>query len=182
MNNVKESTPHETHADIETASSALNNALRALRLYQASRILLRDIPTMKGVLLDFSAYMLNVVPDEDGASLLRTCLAEGMSRYASTDGGTDVKMAAFIRGLLLHSPRMMKHKLYVCVNGSTEVWQPFVKPLDAWLNEHSAHFPYRFADEPYAYVDEQSFRLMLASRILTLRDVAMLGGSIQDIL
>lgn len=126
---------------------------------------------LHAITLNFVDYVGDVIPSVDGKCLLEVCLinaVNGFKNVSARDYGTEVQMVAYIKGLLQASPELIQ----VSVGNSLEdpvLWEPFTQSVSSFHSLYPGMV--KIYNEPYSDVRANSMRLMILSRIITVKDL-----------
>lgn len=156
----------------ENSNQIVLNKLSALaELKKPLKDIYQAWPNLHQMTLNLVDYMGELVPTENGTPLLQKCLVNAVESFKCVPDkhyGTTEQMIAFIAGLLLEAPQLIK-----CSIGTSHddpvLWEPFVTSLSTFQETYPGLVKVYF--HPYADVKENSMRLMILARIITVKDL-----------
>ena len=123
----------------ENMNQAILNKLSAMaELKKPLKDIYQAWPNLHKMTLNLVDFMGELVPSENGIPLLQKCLVNAVESFKSVshkDYGTTEQMIAFIAGLLLEAPQLIK--LSIGTNHDDPVlWDPFASSLSIFQNSH----------------------------------------------
>lgn len=136
---------------------------------------LKDIyqawPNLYAITLKLVDYMGDIIPSSSGKPLLEVCLINAVNSFRNVsahDYGTASQMVAYIRGLLIDTPEIIKTSLGT-VGDDPVLWEPFVQSVSAFQLTYPNVV--QIYNDPYSDVKANSMRLMILARIITVSDL-----------
>jgi hypothetical protein len=147
-------------------------------------------PSLELALLRLTRQITDWPPGRSKACLLAECLN---SAFAALDHEiyppalTTRHLAVFLRGLLEPAPQLFSVQIWALNSAAAErgdftdidhLWTPLGDPLHEWLSAQTPQARIRLYRQPYPSIQHGPAREVLASRILDVHDIRLLGGDL----
>lgn len=145
-------------------------------------------PNLERITHRLADFALDVLPGKDGRPLFVDCIESAFKEYMATvtakgihygagilDDGVHAEMSeAYCVGLIMPMGGVNEIKVYVETNhGQHSVWEMFVESLSDFIARHES--PPKVINDSW-HVSEDAVRTLVASRIMDLRDAALMGS------
>lgn len=157
--------------NVSSNEEILNKVAANAELKKPLKDIYQAWPNLYAITLKLVDYMGDIIPARSGRPLLEVCLINAVNGFRSVsahDYGTASQMVAYIRGLLIETPEVIKISLGTTADEPV-LWDPFVQSVSAFqVTYPNIHQIYNY---PYSDVKENSMRLMILSRIITVSDL-----------
>lgn len=155
LNNVEQ-------LDIAAANAELKKPLK--EIFQAW-------PNLHQITLKLIGFIGDIVPSNKNMPLIELCLinaVNGFRNVSAMEYATEAQMVAYIKGLLLETPQLVKVSVGT-LNDDPTLWEPFVEGAASFKNQYKGLV--KVYHTPYSDVKEDSVRLMVLARIITIKDL-----------
>ncbi len=156
-----------SHSNLEILNKVSANA----ELKKPLKDIFQIWPNLHQIALNLVSYMGDVVPSSTGKPLLEVCLLNAVNHYRSVTAleyGTEAQMVAFIRGLLIDAAEIVQ--VSIGTTGDDPVlWEPFAQDISTFQDAYPGIV--KVYKDQYSDVKTNSMRLMLLSRIITVKDL-----------
>lgn len=149
----------------------LNKVSAAAELKKPLKDIYQAWPNLYEITLKLVNYMGDIVPSSTGKPLLEVCLINAVNCFrdvSAQEYGTAAQMVAYIRGLLIDVPDITKMSLGTNVDDPT-LWEPFVQNVSTFQSMYPGVI--QVYNDPYSNVKDNSMRLMVLARIITIKDL-----------
>jgi len=128
-------------------------------------------PNLYQITLKLVSYIGDIIPSNKGMPLLELCLinaVKGFRNVSAQEYATEAQMVSYIRGLLLEAPQFINISVGT-TSDDPVLWEPFVQDISAFQAQYKGLV--KVYDTPYSDVKSNSIRLMILSRIITVKDL-----------
>lgn len=136
---------------------------------------LKDIyqawPNLHALTVRLVDFMGEIIPSGSDKPLLEVCLTNAVNNFrnvSAQDYGTAAQMVAYIRGLLLEVPFIVKSSLGT-KDDIPVLWEPFGESITEFQEKYPEFT--KVYGEPYSIVKDSSVRLMVLARVVTAKDL-----------
>jgi hypothetical protein len=164
------------------ATELFDNAIHELQAKRLAKQVFFAWPNLQEASLRLADYLTEVVTDADGRPLFYDCMQAAFRGYQQAGESDIQKMQGFLKGLLLHTPRLLACYVYVSIGRNRRIiWEPFLESLQEWRAQFPSDQPLLLAHEPYCEALPQAVRTLLAARIISVRDLQAIGGDLDVI-
>ncbi len=145
-------------------------------------------PNLERITQRLADFALDVLPGKNGSPLFFDCVESAFKRYLAAVVSKGIRYGAGILddrihaelseaycvGLIMPMGGVNDIKVYVETNhGQHSVWEMFVESLSDFMARHNS-LP-KVINDPWN-VSESAVRTLVASRIMDLRDAALMGS------
>jgi len=155
------------HSNLEILNKVSANA----ELKKPLKDIFQVWPNLHNIALNLVSYMGDIVPSSSGKPLLEVCLTNAVTHYRSVTAheyGTEAQMVAFIRGLLIDAAEIVQTSIGT-TGDDPILWEPFAQDISVFQQTYPGVV--KVYKDQYSDVKTNSMRLMLLSRIITVKDL-----------
>ena len=128
-------------------------------------------PNLQQITLRLVSLMGFSLPSDKNMPLLESCLINAVTGFHNVtplEYATEVQMVAYIRGLVADADQIV-HVSLGTLHDDPVLWEPLVDNIAEFEIEHKGKI--KIYNYPYSEVKANSMRLMILSRIITVKDL-----------
>ncbi len=154
-----------------TEEETLDMAAANAELKKPLKDIFQAWPNLRLITLRLMSLMGNIVPSNRNMPLIELCLINAVNQFRSVSAmqyATEAQMVAFIHGLLMETPQMIKVSIGT-LNDDPVLWEPFIQDIQDFQIKNKGLV--KVYHVPYSDVRDDSIRLMILARIITTKDL-----------
>jgi|APLak6261699311_1056244.scaffolds.fasta_scaffold00056_38 hypothetical protein len=154
-------------SNIEQLDAAAANA----ELKKPLKEIFQAWPNLHQITLKLISFMGDIIPSNKNMPLIELCLINAVNGFRSVSAmeyATEAQMVAYIRGLLVEAPQIIKVSVGT-LNDDPTLWEPFLQDVSSFKDQYKGLV--KIYHTPYSDVKADSVRLMILARIITTRDL-----------